>query len=127
MADFVESIRNGWLDDFTSTTKYLALFDGDPQGAGTEISGGSYARVEITASDWAAASGGTLSNTAEKSFPQASADWNSGSAISHFAICTAGTADVSDVEASDALTTSKTVTSGDTASFAVGELDLTIT
>ena len=127
MADFTATIRNGWLDDFTSTTKYLALFDGDPQGAGTELSNGGYARVAITASDWAAATGdGTCTNSAEKSFAKATADWNGGAAISHWAICTGSTIGVSDVEASDTLTVAKAITNGDTASFDAGDIDLSI-
>ena len=126
MADFTAAARNVWLDDFTSTTKYLALFDGDPQGAGTELSGGGYLRVAIAAADWAAAGSGTLANTAAKSFPQATADWNSGVDIPYWAICTSSTLAASDVEASDVPTTPKPVTSGDTASFAIGAIVLTI-
>ena len=127
MGDFIAAIRNAWLDDFTSVTKYLALFDGDPQGAGTELSGGGYARVATLATDWAAAAAGTLANTVTKSFPQATGDWNGGTAVPYWAICTASTIGVSDVEASDTLTVAKIVSSGDTAEFAIGDLDLTIT
>ncbi len=124
MADFVESIRNEWLDTFGATTRYLALFDGDPQGAGTELSGGAYARVAIASADWGAAAAGAKSNTTKKSFPQASADWNGGSAISHWALMSLSTGGV--VQASDALNVAKIVQSGDTPEFDVGELDLTV-
>lgn len=125
MADFVASVRNGWLDDFGGTTKYLALFNGDPQGAGTELSGNGYARVSVASGDWGAAAAGAKSNSAKKSFPQATGDWNGGSAISHWALMDAAT--LGNVQASDALTTAKVVQSGDTAEFEIGDLDLTVT
>ena len=128
MGEFTAATRNAWLDDFTSTTKYLALFDGDPQAAGTEVTGGAYARVAITAADWGAATGdGTCANSALKSFVEASGDWISGADITYWGICTSGTATTDDVEASDTLTVAKPITNGDTASFAIGAVTLSIT
>jgi hypothetical protein len=60
-------------------TVYLALFTAMPSdsGGGTEVSGGSYARVAITnnATNWPAAAGGSKSNGTDIVFPAATADW----------------------------------------------------
>jgi len=62
---------------------YLALYTSNPTetgAAGTEVSGGSYARQPI---DFYAASGGTTSNNGDVTFPQATASWGT---VSHFGI-----------------------------------------
>ena len=61
---------------FTQPTPYLALYTTAPNdaGGGTEVSGGSYARQAVAAS-FGAASGGSSANTADISFPQATALW----------------------------------------------------
>ncbi len=112
------------MDTFGTTTRYLALFDGDPQGAGTELSGNGYARVSVVSGNWDAAAAGAKSNSAKKSFPQATGDWNGGSAISHWALMDAATN--GNVLASDALSVAKVVQSGDTPEFEIGDLDLTV-
>jgi len=63
--------KNIGLDDIAASASHVALFNGDPSGAGTEISGGSYARQSIT---WNAASGGNLdsSNTPTFTVPSGS-------------------------------------------------------
>lgn len=61
----------------------LALFTSDPTetgAAGTEVSGGSYARQTIT---FAAESGGASSNSAQIDFPAATAGWGT---ITHIGI-----------------------------------------
>lgn len=124
MGSFTESIRNAWLDDFTSITKYLALFNGDPQAAGVELSGGGYVRVAINAADWDDAAAAALANSAKKSFPKATADWNGGSDITYWGVMSAITGGV--LQGSGALTVAKPVTNGDTAEFDPGEIDLAI-
>jgi len=54
------SRKNIGLDDIAGSASHVALFNGDPSGAGTEISGGSYARQSIT---WNAASAGNLDSS----------------------------------------------------------------
>src|SRR6185312_10897707 len=60
---------------------YVALFTavGTDAGTGfTEVSGGSYARVQTSAATWNAASGSapsTISNASAITFAQASASW----------------------------------------------------
>jgi len=105
-------------------TVYVALYTVAPSdaGGGTEVTGGSYARVAVTnnATNWPAASGGAKSNGTAITFPTATADWGTVVAMAILDAATAGNflywAD---------LTASKTVNNGDTASFAVGELDVT--
>ncbi len=56
------------------TTVYLGLFTVAPgeAGGGTEVTGGSYIRKAIT---FGAASGGSISNSADVDFGTATADW----------------------------------------------------
>lgn len=105
-------------------TVYVALYTVAPSdaGGGTEVSGGSYARVAVTnnATNWPAASGGAKANGTEITFPTASGDW--GECVA-FAILDAAS-DGNFLYWGD-LTTPKTVNSGDTAKFGVGDLDVT--
>ena len=89
----------------------------------TEPAGGSYARVSATNNDtnWPAASGGAKANGAAFAFPQASGSWG---VIIDFAIYDAATA--GNMLAFGTLTTSKTVLTGDTPQFAIGDLDITL-
>ena len=109
------------------SARYLALLTADPTDAGTltsEVSGGSYARVD-TNGLWAAASGGSKSNSSALTFPTATADWADGSPnqVTHWALCTAASAGA--VVLSGALTTARTILNGDTFSFAIGQLTIT--
>jgi len=56
------------------TAIYLALYTSDPTDAdtGTEVSGGGYARQQVT---FTAPSNGVITNTADIVFPEATADW----------------------------------------------------
>lgn len=54
MPPFTTNGKNQMLNNFGIT--HAALFDGDPEGAGTECAGGGYARQAVT---FAAASGGS--------------------------------------------------------------------
>lgn len=105
-------------------TVYVALYTAAPTdaGGGTEVSGGSYARVAVTnnATNFPTASGGAKSNGTEITFPEATADWGT---VVAFGILDAETAGNLLYWAD--LTTSKTINSGDTAKFAVGDLDIT--
>jgi len=71
---------------YTPPTIFVALSTADPTDTALAIAepfGGSYARVETAGADWAAASGGALSNGNEVTFPEASGDWGT---ISHFCL-----------------------------------------
>lgn len=109
-----------------ATNVWVGLYTAAPSdaGGGTEVTGGSYARVAIvrTGAGWNAATG-TLAltdNTASIDFPTATAPWGT---ITHFGIFDAATAGNMIYWAD--LTATKTVGTGDTASFAAGSLDVT--
>jgi hypothetical protein len=105
----------------TPITPYVALFTVAPSdsGAGTEVTGGSYARVN-SSGKWAAPSSGSVATNAAVTFPTASAGWGT---VVAFAIMTASSG--GSILMWGTLTTSKAVNSGDTASFASGALVLT--
>jgi hypothetical protein len=105
------------------TTLYFALFTAAPTdaGAGTEVSGGSYARVAKTASTngFTAASGGTATNSEDIDFGTASADWGT---VTHFAVFDALTS--GNLLGWGVLGTAKTINSGDGGKFLAGSLTL---
>ena len=135
MAAFTNYLENKLIDHifqntaFTSqTTLYVALFtavsDGEA-GTVTEVSGGSYARVAVTAnsSNWSDATGnnGTTSNVNAVTFPAATADWGT---VTHFGIYDA--ASTGNLLVYAALTSSRNITNGSTPSFAAGALTVQI-
>ena len=125
MGAFATSVKNGWLDDVTNSTLYLALFVGDPSGAGVEISGGNYARKSVAATDWAAAASGTLSNSNAITFTQATDVW-SASNVTYWALYDASTG--GNLKAWDDLPANQQqpIVSGNTVEFSVGDIVLTI-
>jgi hypothetical protein len=118
------------------TTQYIALFTVTPSdtGGGTEVSGGSYARVGVVSSmaNWAgtqssgsttasSGTGGQTSNNGSIAFTTASGSWGTVVAVGAYDASSSG-----NLLWYMALTTSKTVGSGDTASFSAGSLTITI-
>jgi hypothetical protein len=119
------------------TTLYVALYTANPTDstAGTEVSGGSYARAAITSSlaNWAgtqaaasttASTGtsGTTSNNASIPFPAPTANWG---VVTGFAILDASTG--GNMLFFGALGTPKTINSGDAApSFSAAALSIQI-
>lgn len=102
------------------TTWYVGLFTSDPTdtgAAGTEVSGGSYARVAVTFN----VTGDTASNTASVEFPTATANWGT---VSHIGIHDALSGGNMLVHGS--LTTSKAIDSGDVFRIPTGDLDITL-
>jgi len=101
------------------TAWYLGLFTVAPGegGGGTEVSGGSYAREAVTFS----VSGDTATNTAALEFAVATADWGT---ITHVAVFDASTG--GNQIAYAALTTSKTIATGDVLRVPAGDLDITL-
>lgn len=77
--------------------------------------------VAIVGGAVGAATGWAIANDGAITFPTASASWGT---VTHFGVFDASTA--GNLLYWGALTTSKAVGSGDTASFAVGELDVTL-
>jgi len=117
-------------------TYYVALFTSacSDSAAGTEVTGGSYARVAVTSSlaNWAgtqsagsttasSGTGGQTSNNAALPFPSPSAPWGT---VTHFGIFDASTA--GNMWICQSLTAPKTVNNGDAApSFSAGALTVT--
>lgn len=107
---------------YSAPTPYLALFTTAPTdaGGGTEVSGGSYARVAISA-DMGTAGSGAISNSAAIEFPTASASWGT---VVAFGVMDASTA--GNMLWWGDLGTSKAVGDGDTLVFNIGDLDFTL-
>jgi hypothetical protein len=98
-------------NEFRSDPVYLALYTSNPTGAdtGAEVSGGGYARQEITFSVPALEDGKeTIKNSAKVEFPVATADWGT---VTHIGIRDAATAGA--LIAFAALQTPRTILTGD--------------
>lgn len=130
MGSFSNYAENKILDhivgktSYTMPTAYIALSTADPTDAGTGLTepvGGAYARKATTGADWAAAASGATSNATVLSFPQATGSWGT---ITHFALMDAATA--GNMIGHGALTASKVISTGDTATFSIGDLDITL-
>lgn len=102
------------------TTVYVGLFTSDPTdaGSGTEVSGNAYARQSAT---FAAPSNGAAITNADIQFPQATGNWGT---VTHFAIFDALT--TGNMMYHGALTTSKTIETGDVFKIATGSLTVTL-
>lgn len=102
----------------------MALYTAAPTdaGGGTEVTGGSYARVAVTnnSTNWPAAAAGAKSNGTVITFPTATADWGT---IVAFAILDASSGGNFLYWAT--LTTNRDILTGDVGSFAVGTLVVT--
>lgn len=109
------------VTSFTMPTTHLALFTAAPgeAGGGTEVSGGSYARVALSGK-LGAASGGVTTNTSAIDFPTATADWGT---VTHAAVFDASTS--GNMLTYGALTASRIVYSGDALSLAIGAFTVT--
>jgi hypothetical protein len=139
-SDYLENKFLDWLlrgQSFTAPTNvYIALLTAAPSdsGGGTEVSGGSYARVTVACSlanfagtqssgSTAASSGtgGQTSNNNAITFPSPTANWGT---VTHFGIYDASSS--GNLLYWAALGTSKTINNGDAApSFAAGALTIT--
>ena len=124
LSDHAENLLLDWAMTGGAATRptawYLALYTAAPSdaGGGTEVSTGGYTRQAIT---FSAASGGATSNTADVSFTAAGADYGTVTHVGVFDASTAG-----NLLWHGAMTASKTVEDGDTITFAIGNVDLTL-
>jgi hypothetical protein len=124
MSNYLENaLINATLRNTTYTspaTVYISLWTSDPTdaGSGTEVSGGSYARTAVT---MGAPSNGVSLNSADVTFPTATASWG-----------TVGWIGINDALSSGnllyhtALDTSKTIDSGDIFKITTGNLSVTL-
>lgn len=101
------------------TTIYVGLYTSDPgeTGAGTEVSGGSYARQAAAFT----VTGNTATNTSAIEFPTATASWGT---IAYAAVTDALSA--GNVLGSSALSASKVIDTGDVLRIAAGSLTITL-
>lgn len=101
MAAFSDYLENKVLDHLLGATAYtapgtiyFALYTASPSdaGGGTEVSGGAYARVAVTnnATNWPAANAGVKRNSAVITFPEATANWGTITAIGILDAATGG-------------------------------------
>jgi hypothetical protein len=120
-SDFLETVILNHVLRNTSyaspATVYLALYtvaEDDTGGAGTEVSGGSYARQLIS---FAAPIANQVANSADILFPVASADWGT---VVHFGIRDAASG--GNLLYHAPLTASRTILTGDQLRFPAGQL-----
>lgn len=101
------------------TSWHVALFTSNPDedASGTEVSGGAYARQSATFT----VSGNTASNSAALEYPTATAGYGTVTHVGVFDASTAG-----NLIAYAALTTSKTIDTGDVFRIPAGDLDITL-
>ena len=130
MGSFTNYWENKILDhifgkgNYTPPTIFVGLSTADPLDDASglaEPSGNGYARVQTSASDWNAASGGSLDNADDITFAQATGSWGT---ITHFALFDAATG--GNVLAHGALSQSKTISSSGIARFESGDLDISL-
>ena len=126
MSNFLENaLINATLRNTTYTsvaTVYVSLWTSDPTdaGSGTEVStsGTSYARTAVT---FGAPSGGASTNSADVTFPTATASWGTVGWIGINDAATAG-----NLLYHTALDTSKTIDTGDIFKISTGNLSVTL-
>lgn len=98
------------------TAVYVALYTSDPTAAdtGTEVSGGGYARQQVT---FNVASGGQITNNSDIIFPTATASWGT---ITHIGIRDAATG--GNLLYFSTLSIPKTIDAGDQLKIPAGQL-----
>lgn len=124
-SDSAETLVLNWVFTSSSATRptawYLALFTTDPTDAdtGTEVStvGTAYARKSVTFT----VSGDTASNTAAVEFATATASYGTVSHVGVYDAVTGG-----NLIAHAALSTAKTIDTGDVLRLPAGDLDITL-
>jgi hypothetical protein len=101
------------------STLYLALHTSNPaeDNSGTEVSGGSYVRKEVTFTT----SGAQTSNDSAVEFPTATANYGT---VSHVGVYDASTG--GNLLAYAALTSSKVIETGDVFRVPTGDLDINL-
>jgi len=142
MAAMSNYLENKLIDHIFRTTPYtaptniyIALYTSATadDGSGTEVTGGSYARVSVapTNANWRGTQGNTTGvssgtsgladNAADIVFTTATGSWGE---VTDVAIMDAATA--GNMLFNGTLSSSKTVDSGDTFKFNLGDLDITL-
>lgn len=107
-------------------TPFLALFTVAPTHedgtGGTEASLGNYARISVPGTSWGAAAAGAIANSVAIEFAECSgANWGTMNGFALYTLVTAG-----QMIFWGEITTPKVINIGDTAKFAIGDLDVTL-
>lgn len=124
MSNYLENaLLNATLNATTYTapaTVYVSLWTSDPTdaGSGTEVSGGSYARTAVT---FGAPSNGVTTNSADVTFPTATASWGTVGWIGINDAITGG-----NLLYHTALDTAKAIDTGDIFKISTGNLSVTL-
>jgi hypothetical protein len=127
MAEMSNYLENALINVTLRATSYTApaavyvgLYTTDPTDAntGTEVSGGSYARVAVT---MGAPSDGVSTNSAAVTFPTATGTWGTVGWIGILDASTSG-----NLLYHTPLDASKSITSGDIFTIAIGNLSVTL-
>jgi len=110
---------------YTQPSRFIALFTGNPGEAGSftnevSTSGTAYARQAVT---FAAASSGSSATNATVTFPTATANFGT---ITHVAVVDSDTEGSGNVLFYGAVTTSKTIETGDTFQISSGNLTISL-
>ncbi len=134
MAGFSNFLENEILDHvfgaaaYTApATIYVSLHTGDPGETGaSEATGSGYARKDVTnnATNFPAAASGAKANGVAVTFAAATGDWSTAANMTYFGLWDASTA--GNFLGGGALIVAKPVLSGDTPSFPVGDIDITL-
>lgn len=132
MPGFVDAVEAAMLDyfvnGFSPTTKYVGVSTSTPTESGTsftEPSGGSYARVAIDTTFWAAAVAGaptTKLTSRTVQFPVASANWSGGANFTYYGIFSLSSG--GNLLVFGALDTPRPVLNGQQLSFDIGAIRL---
>lgn len=133
MGSFTDYVENKVLDHITGKTSFtmpttvaIALFTAAPSdaGGGTEVTNANnYARKATVGADWQAAASGATQNANAITFNVPSGSWGT---VTHFALMDSATYGAGNMLGWSALTTPQAIGSGNTVSFAVGDLDITL-
>ena len=134
LSSYTEAQLLNWVKGTTFVAApanlYVALYTANPTDAsasGTEVSGNAYTRVAILAAGWSAITdsgagvGAVISNAGIVTFPTPTLTWGT---VTGFALYDALTLGNEVFWA--ALSASKVINAGDTVSFAVGALTITV-
>lgn len=107
--------------EFAMPTAFLAVSTTDPDVSVTEPLGGSYSRIETSGSDWASASGKTITNASILAFTQATGSWGTPAYGVLYDALTGG-----NVLCSGPIGSPESIGSGDTLKVAAGDLVLSL-
>jgi len=114
------------IADYTRPASvFMALFKGDPDDSGVEVSGGGYARVEVVndGTNWSRTDS-TVINLNDIDFGTASADWATlGHEVTHAAMLDDATA--GNLLYSGALSVPRIILNGDPIVLVAGQLQIT--